>query len=298
MGRRLNKTRDTPAADNAVFSVTETSPARTRFTARAPRTAATLVIAILAIAGLRAAILGPQAPKAAAPKLPDIGDLAAQNYAADFAQAYLSYDAARPNSYTDNLKPFSSAAVGDDQFGVSLPDRGRQAVIWTSVAQDQEAFVGGRLITIEAKTDTGRVLFLSVPVARDRTGALYLSRAPSIVGPPTSTAQANAPVLRTVADDLLEETIGRALRNYLAGQQIDLRADLTANAGISQPTESYTLANVQSLSWADDNADAVLAVITAVDSRKATYTFSYEITVIKQADRWLIQAIQTVPTSS
>jgi hypothetical protein len=53
---------------------------------------------------------------------------------------------------------------------------------------------------------------------------------------------------------------------------------------------------VQSLDWSIVGR-AVLAVIRARDERGAQYTLAYELSVISDAGRWEISAIQTNPDS-
>jgi hypothetical protein len=97
-----------------------------------------------------------------------------------------------------------------------------------------------------------------------------------------------------VNDPALETMLRRALRNYLAGSQSELAADLTSGARISLPGLRLSLRSVVQLKWAPGGG-SVLAVVQAQDARGAQYTLAYELDVISAQGRWEVSAIQMDP---
>jgi hypothetical protein len=88
----------------------------------------------------------------------------------------------------------------------------------------------------------------------------------------------------------------RALRNYLAGSESELEADLSTAARVSLPGLTLTLESLDSLDWSTPR-HTVLAVLRARDGRGAQYTLAYELGVLAVAGRWEVSAIQMNPAT-
>jgi hypothetical protein len=84
------------------------------------------------------------------------------------------------------------------------------------------------------------------------------------------------------------------MRNYLAGAQEELQADLAIGARVSYPAEALELQSVQRLEWSTDRR-SVVAVLQARDTRGATYTLAYELDVTRLQGRWEVSAVQMEP---
>jgi hypothetical protein len=181
-------------------------------------------------------------------------------------------------------------------------------VQWVNVAQVQRPLLGGVIITVAAKLSTGsRPVYLSVPVDRERSGAIYLAGYPSFVGPPLSSARSSAEEGgEPVADAEISSLVKRALANYLAGDAENLSADLADAATVTLPTNQLRLEGVDQLDWVKGTGGgAVVATVTATDARGGAYTLRYEVGVgrVSAADPrlgpgWRVTYVQTISQQS
>jgi hypothetical protein len=222
-------------------------------------------------------------------------DLAARGYATLFARRYLTWEAEQPAASESALTLMAGAALEADA-GLTLPPSGEQRVLWAEVVQERSPAPARHVYTVAAQTDTAGLLYLTVTVARQSDGRLALAGYPAFVGAPAS-APAEAPSASAEVDEpALTVVIERALRNYLAGSQEELSADLAAGARVEVPTTGLTLLSVSRLDWSADRR-SVLAVVRARDARGAQYTLGYEADVEELHGRWELSAIQVDPTA-
>lgn len=250
------------------------------------------------IAGLAAsarfAIAPPSpAPLAASLRQPAPADQAAEAYAALFARRYLTWNAAEPQTATQALEPFLGPGLEVDA-GLELPSSGEQRVEWAEVVQARLAAPGEHVYTVAAQTDTAGLVYLTVPVQRTPAGGVALAGYPAFVGPPASAPPQLPTHLREVSEVALATVVRRALRNYLAGSESELAADLAPGTQVSLPGISLTLTSLQRLDWAPEGS-AVLATVQAQDARGTRYTLAYELDVAREQGRWEISAVQTDP---
>jgi hypothetical protein len=247
------------------------------------------------LASARYAIAPPRPAMARTPKV-EQPDREAEGFACLFARRYLSWSADAQQSYEESL----IALVGEGmaaQVGAQLAANGSEQTQWVQVVQERHGPLGERIYTLAAETDAAGLLYMTVGVLRERTGALALAGYPAFVGAPAS-ARAEDVVegLRDVEDGQLAAVLERALRNYLDGAASELAADLAESAQVSLPTLPLTLESVEQLKWAPGNG-AVFAVLQASDRRGTRYTLEYELDVRRVATRWEISAIQMDPYS-
>ena len=143
---------------------------------------------------------------------------------------------------------------------------------------------------------TAGLVYLTVPVTRERDGRLALAGYPAFVGAPSS-APAQTPAETSEVDEpALATVVERALRNYLAASQEELAADLVEWRSRRRP-DGLADARVDSrLSWSADHR-SVLAIVRAQDARGALYTLAYEADVEELDGRWELSAIQVDPTA-
>ena len=269
---------------------------RARHSARAPRYLATAVLLVFLALGVRAAFFTPAAATLVAPTQPS-ADAPSEDFALQFARAYLSYDASRPGERARALAPYLGERLSE---GAGLqPLHGTQSVEWIEVASDQRALAGGRLVTVATKVSTQRLpLYLAVDVRHEPGRPLELLGYPALVGAPAIAAAAPAPGREAVTDPGLSEVVDRVLRNYLSAAAPDLEADLTAEAEVTLPTRRLALEEVQSLLWLDGpGSGAVLATAIASDRSGATYTLTYELGIAYR-DRPYVDFIEVIPTAS
>jgi hypothetical protein len=267
---------------------------RIRLTRELPR----YLLCVLSVAGLAAsarfAIAPPRPPASGpAPRVSAPVDLASAGYAALFARRYLTWNASEPEVSRRALEPFTGTGM-ESAAGLRLPASGQQRVEWAEVVQEREPAPGQHVYTVAAQTDAAGLEYLTVGVARAPDGNLRLSGYPAFVGAPAaSTAQAPAR-LREVQEPALQTVVERALRNYLAGSESELAADLTPGARVSLPRLGLSLQALQHLDWAP-GAGAVLAVVQAAGGDGEQYTLAYELDVAHVQGRWEIAAVQMDP---
>jgi hypothetical protein len=235
----------------------------------------------------------PAMPARAQPAAP-ARDLAAEGFAQLFARRYLTWEANDPEAHQRALAPYLGAGM-ESGAGLQPPAGGEEQVQWTDVVQERTVAPAGRVYTVAAQTDTAGLEYLTVSVARARSGALELAGYPAFVGAPATGSAAAGVGLREVSDPTLQTVVERALRNYLADSGAELAADLTSTARVSLPAQALSLEALQRLDWSPDGGEAVSAIVQAKDGRGARYTLAYELDVAQVAGRWEVAAIQMDP---
>jgi len=264
-----------------------------RLRAAAPRYLVSVAALLLVVVGLRTLLASPPVPSVAV--APRGADAPSQDFALQFARAYLTFDARWPSLRTRALAPFLAGRL-DADAGVSV-SRGSQEVDWAEVASDQPALTGGRVITVAAQVSTQRLpVYLAVTVVHDR-GGLALAGYPAFVGAPTLAAEVPEQA-RPVADDpAVTSVVERVISNYLAGSVPNLEADLASDAEVTLPTVAVRVRSVDRIEWLGDvGSGAVLTTVTAIGRDGATYTLAYELGIAYR-ERPYVDFIAVVPTA-
>jgi hypothetical protein len=264
-----------------------------RLRAAAPRYLATATLLLLAALGLRALLWPPQPPPPA--PVATSADAPSEDFALQFARAYLTYDASRPGARTRALAPFLTSSL--DSGAGFFAAAGAQRVRWAEVASDQPALAGGRVITVAAALSTQRLpVYLAVTVRHRDGEGLALLGYPSFVGAPLIDGTAAPAPGPAVEEPAVAAVADRVLRNYLARSAVNLKADLTPDATVTLPTLALRLQRVERLAWIGGaGSGAVLATLNAADAGGATYTLTYELG-IERRERPYVDFIEVVPT--
>ena len=261
-----------------------------RWRARAPRLLLGSCVALLALAGLRAAIAPtPQVPAPA--RQAAVPDLRAGAFAEAFARAYLTWDPDRPEQREQRLAHFLSRQV-DVDAGMAPAGGSAQHVNWTAVVAERR--IGARTTIVVAVETNGEVLHLAVPVERDERGFLGVATYPALVGAPASSSDLSAPTEQDVDDPELRAVSERAVRNYLGGERRNLAADLADGAVVALPSRRLTVDGVESITWAPGRRVAVQ--VRASEADGATWTLRYELAVVRR-ERWYVRALHVNPRS-
>ena len=220
-------------------------------------------------------------------------DRSAEGFACLFARRYLTWDGSAPDTNEGSIEQFAGAGM-EPGIGLRLPPRGEQRVEWAEVVQERQPTPAERVYTVAAQTDTAGTLYLSVSVVRGEDGSLALAGYPAFVGAPAHGPAHPPSAPRAVTDVQLQIVVARALRNYLAGSQSNLAADLSRAARVSLPPLVLEAESVGQLHWAPGGG-SVLAVLQAQDHRGVTYTLQYEVDVVRVDGRWEVAAVQMRP---
>jgi hypothetical protein len=261
------------------------------------------VVTAMAIVGVASCVrfaIVPPRPHIPAPPAVQRIDLGATAYAEAFARAYLTFDARRPDLHAAQLQPFLNAEQ-DPDAGFSPPHQGSQSVAWASVVQSRPADGAdgaGTTYTVAAQTSRPATVYLTVTVRRTASKALQVVGLPAFVGAP---AQERSPAvdgdrLDEVVESDITEVVARGLRNYLAGDSTDLRADLARDAVVSVPTDSLRLQRVDRVVWAPGGR-SVFATVTATARDGGLFQLTYELDIARSDARPYIAAIQMDPRS-
>ena len=267
-----------------------------RWRSRLPRFALMGAVLILSLVGLRDLIAPPQPVRGggreAAP------DAAADDFALQFARAYLSYDAAKPERRERTLAAFLPSNFDPD--GGFSPAEGSQSVLWAEVASNQPALAGGRVITVAAQTSSqAQPVYLAITVRHDAGRPLELVDYPSFVGAPSVVREPRTVERGSVEGPAVVEVASRVVRNYLAGQVENLDADLTPAAVVTVPTIALQVESVDQVVWTGQGPDsgAVLVTVTALDGAGGTYRLTYELGVVVR-ERPYVDFVQVIPTDT
>jgi len=273
-----------------------------RARARIPRVLFVAFVVVMSLAGIRS-IVAPTHPTAGDGTKAEQADYAAQNFAAEFARAYLTFDGARPERRESRLSRFLPSTLNADA-GLSPAVSEAQRVTWTGIAQVQRPTTKGAIITVAVGTTTrSEPIYLSVPVERGKGGAISLGGYPALVGAPlTATPVIEETETTEVDDPEIERLVSRALTNYLAGDAENLAADLAEAATVTLPPVALRLSGVQRLEWVGvAESGAALATVDAVDEHGGTYTLRYEVglrrvegTDPRIAPGWRVTYVQTI----
>ena len=232
----------------------------------------------------------PTRVRAAAPSR----DLAAEGFAQLFTRRYLTWEANDPEAHQRALAAYVGAGM-ESGVGLQPPSGGDEQVLWTEIVQERTAAPPARVYTVAAQTDTAGLVYLTVSVARARSGALELADYPAFVGAPASGPATTGGRPREVSDPALHTVVERSLRNYLADSGAELAADLTSGAHVSLPAQALSLEAVQRLDWSSEGGGTVSATVLAQDARGARYTLAYALDVVRVSGRWEVAAIQMDP---
>jgi hypothetical protein len=253
-----------------------------------PRAFGLIVAAVMSAAGLRATFAPPRPEIIERTAAAQGIDQGAEAFAEAFTRVYLSWNTGAPQVREAQLAPFLSSAL-DPAAGVQA--NGTESVSWTSVVGEQRSG-NDWLVTVAAQTSSG-LIYLCVPVMRDRRGFLAVTAYPAFVGPPATDPNAAVAPLQPVDDQALQTVVARAVSNYLAGNQADLSADLTPTALVSMPAQHLTVTTTEPATWLVPSHRVELEV-TATDAQGSSLTLSYEVGVEK-LERWFVQSIQVNP---
>jgi hypothetical protein len=264
---------------------------RARWSARAPKAAFAVVVALLSIAGLRAVLAGQRQVAYPAPAQP-ARDLSAEGFAEAFVRTYLTWDPAHPERRERQVSMFTSDRL-ESGAGLSAPSREAQQVVWTAVIRDEAVSSARHLITVAAET-TNSPYFVSVPVQRDPRGQMAVSRYPALVGAPPVDTKARPGDEPEVEEQDLRTVARRAISNYLRGEAANLRADLDTHAVVTLPATPLKLSSVDSFTWVRPARRVALEVQAA--GRGTTWTLRYELGVVKR-ERWYVRSIQSDATA-
>ncbi len=214
-----------------------------------------------------------------------------EDFAQAYARVYLTYDGQHLSRRERALRPFLPGGM-DADAGLIPPAGESQRVVFTRIAGVAGGRGEERLVTVAAVVGR-RTVYLAVPVASGHRGALELAGYPAIVAPPDR-ARPALPVLEDVADPAVRQVAARAVRNYLGGATLNLRADLAPGASLAPLDAALSVRSVDQVAWADASQSGDVAVtVEAADSRGAVWTLTYDVGLERAQGRVAVTFIET-----
>lgn len=277
------------------------SARRSKITARAPRFVLVAVCGVLSLAGLRVVIAGPanaDIPVAADAEQITRDATQTRGIAEAFTRAYLTWDHNHPDARAAALTPLVAEAIAPEA-GFSPPPDTDQTVTWTAtVAERTDPDAKIKYVTVAAATGNPGLVYLEVPVRRNREGRIAVTDFPAIVGGPPRFADAPRPAdaANSVSDPDLTAVVHRAVTNYLKGEAEDLRADLARGAVVSLPELRVKHAEPGGLTWLDQPNGVVAVEVDLPSDGGGSLRLVYRLSVTR-SERWYVRAINTTPTT-
>lgn len=266
------------------------SLAQVRLAGRIPRIAL-VAAAVATTLGATVRTFSPRPAQAVKPIVSRATDTtAAEGLAERFARAYMTVSPQDDEARQRTLGQLGLADAG----GVADHAGGRTQHVTASLVAAVDRSGAGRTTVTVAVDDGSRWLYLAVPVARTRSGALFVSGPPAIVGPPSTAAAQLAAPEDEVQDRVLQQVAGRVVRHYLAGDAIDLAADLAPHAAVSLPRTTFRVASVDQVTWAVPQ-QVVAVAVSARGHQGLRLTLRYELAVTRRAGRWLVRTVVVNP---
>ena len=223
-------------------------------------------------------------------------DRAAEAFAQRFARAYLSFDSRDSDKRLSELAAFTGGSGTTASAGFTPPQKGSRTALSTVIEQDAPTDRDRRVYVVGVQTDSDGLLHLAVTVVRRDDGSIAIEGFPALVGGPYTSPQVDDSHGVDIADENLRMVLRRTLLNYLGHHTDNLTADLTQDAQISLPDLQLRLKDLQQVYWTSPDS-SVRATVVAKTTDGAEMTLSYELDVVQTADRWMVSAIQTIPTS-
>ncbi|HET6507395.1 MAG TPA: hypothetical protein VFG42_11460 [Baekduia sp.] len=241
----------------------------------------------MSLSGLRTAVGGDRGVATARTQTVAV-DGSLDGFAEGFARAYVAPPSADPSGRERGLKAYgfvdgASAPANVDGIRVR----------WSAVVASQARPGGGRTVTV-LLDDGRRSWFLAVPVTVDRAGRRSVPSPPALVGPPAVRSDPVSSAELEVDDAELRQVVQRVVRHYLAGDRVDLAADLARGAVITVPPTPTRLADVDATTWVT-RPSRVAVAISASGPEGVRLALRYELRVVRAGGRWLVRGIQVNP---
>jgi Conjugative transposon protein TcpC len=270
----------------------------TELLARLGRLALWIAVVVVLVRGAADVLAGePTTPStrvhhSARPVWPDD---AARSLAVEFASAYLTHTPG-DEAGARQLTELASPELANELTPRLDPRTPRQAVRLASVSGAVAVDDRHALVTVAATIATARTVGtrrITVPIARDRAGALVVYDLPSFAPAP-----ARAATPRTRSEPLLgaeraaiEDVLTRIFRAYLAGDAGGLVYLVAPGARIAAAAGHFELLDVASLVVAGPAVGRGRLVLVTVHARdlesRATYALRYRVRLMRR-DRWYV----------
>jgi Conjugative transposon protein TcpC len=218
---------------------------------------------------------------------------AAGAFAARFAMAYLTFDAARPEQRRNALQQYVGPG---DASSAGWDGQGRQTAVLALPAGIDVRDGAHALVTVVALVDGNRWLYLAVPVAADGQG-LAVSGTPVLLPQPDLAAGAQ-PAEFVDQDPALSAQLRpyltAFLRAYAASSQAELSYYAAPAVELTGLGGQVTLAGLDALSVEQPSGTqrSVVASVRWTDSKSGgTLTQRYRLQLAQVNGKWLVAGL-------
>lgn len=217
---------------------------------------------------------------------------AAQAFAARFALAYLTFDAAHPEQRRLALEQYIAADSGSADWD----GQGKQTAV-QALPSGVDARDGAHaVVTVAVLVDGGRWVYLDVPVVADGP-RLAVSGTPILLPPPAVAVA--APLADVVDQDpglssQLLPYLTAFMRVYAASSQAELAYYAAPGVDLSGLGGQVTLAGIDALSVEQPSGTerSVVAVVGWTDpANGATLTQRYRLRLLQADGKWLVEDV-------
>ncbi|MBI5105916.1 MAG: hypothetical protein HZB46_13220 [Solirubrobacterales bacterium] len=263
------------------------SLAQVRAAGRFPQIALSGLAIVLSAVGLRALVAPAPEPARLHSARSVPVDPALEGLAEAFARWFTGPRSERDPALAQRRFGLAQEGVADDRGS-----RSGRPVRWSAVVASARR---AREAVVTVALDDGRATtYLAVTTGRDQRGRLYVAGPPAVVGPPRVADGRVAPAELEVEDPALRTVAVRVLRHYLAGEAVDLDADLEPGAAVSLPTTGLRVADVVATTWVvRQRRVALLVLARSRDGQQLT--LRYELDVVRHGRRWLVRRVHVNP---
>ncbi len=252
-------------------------------------------IAIWTVLGLllvRGALAEPTASTPSPQRSADGVDPESAAFAVRFARTYLADPSAAA------LSPFLAEGV---QVGTGRPPQAGGGDVAQAEVSGAEDLGGGRsVLTVAAELRDARVLYLAVPIVREKAGEVAALGAPSIVAAPGSAgADSNERPQSLAGPDAsaIGELVAKLLPEYVsAGEAGSLSYLLAPGAAVTPLGGAVALdaiTGVTQLGSGEGTSRIVIAAARVSDPASgAAYPVTYRLEVLKDGGRWYVAGVE------
>jgi hypothetical protein len=203
-----------------------------------------------------------------------------------------SYDPSGAWAAEQLVRSYLTWGPGTAGDGAVQPAPGSSdSLVWLEIAAARAIGPATTDYVVAADTSLHGVVYVELVLDR-RASGYALARYPAFISAPPAAGGTGAiaqPRLPIVANGQLERVLERALGHYLAGDTVDLAADLAPGASVMPPALRLVLGRVERLSV--EPSGAVLATVVALDREGNAYTLSYSVGLTLAAGRWELTSI-------
>lgn len=229
----------------------------------------------------------------------------ARAFAVRFARAYLRFAPGEAAGHERMVASFLASGLRD-RAAVLLPRSGPGEQVAQAAVAREVGLGGSRALITVASTlqdPVGATRYLTVPVARDRTGGLAVFDLPALSAPPpASQVSASEPgPLSGPEAGAISDLVGRFLAAYLAGGDPSALAYFLApGARVAAMPAALRLASLDQVAQGEGREAAGVGVVASVHVRDersgAVYPLRYRLTV-EWRDRWQVAGVAEGPST-